>query len=133
MAAAKVLDKPGHALGGLSLQRESGHLESHDPTFGAGFQGGDIAGCERQTHDLVEKDGCLTGCEAQVVDPDLYHLASRPPPGEGEGWIDAGGDDQVHVRWQPLDEKGDTVVDGLGVDGVVVIEDKHGLCRIVLL
>jgi hypothetical protein len=39
-------------------------------------------------------------------------------------WIITGGDDQVHLWWQVLEQKGEGVVDGLGFDQVVVIEDE---------
>jgi len=39
-------------------------------------------------------------------------------------WILAGGDNEMHLRRQVLDQKGKGVVNWLGIDNVVVVQDK---------
>src|SRR5512141_2615812 len=39
-------------------------------------------------------------------------------------WILAGGDDQVHLGWQVLEEKGEGIVNRFGINRMIVIQDE---------
>ena len=56
-------------------------------------------------------------------------MASGAQPGQGKLWILTGGDDQVHLRRQVLDQKGEGVVNRLGLNQVVVVEDEDEAFR----
>jgi hypothetical protein len=49
--------------------------------------------------------------------------------GQGEMWIFAGGNDQVHVWWQVLDEIREGHVNRFGINHVVVVKDEDELVR----
>ena len=44
-------------------------------------------------------------------------------------WIFAGSDDQVHLRRQVLEQKGDGMVNRFGIDFVVIVQDEHEIVR----
>ena len=111
------------------LHGEGCHLQAGNPAFGAGLQRGNVLGREVQAHHLVEKFGGFRGGKTQVGDAYFGQLAPGAQPGQGQGRILAGGDDQVHLRRQVLEQKGESVVDGLGIDQVVVIEDEDHPAR----
>src|SRR5215472_8626494 len=48
---------------------------------------------------------------------------------QGEGRIAATGKDEMERCWQTLHEEGERLMDGLGLDEVVIIQDQHGLAR----
>ena len=50
-------------------------------------------------------------------------------PGQGQLWILTGGDDQVHLRRQVLDQKGEGVVNRFGLNQVVVVKDEDEAFR----
>ena len=112
------------AVSVMSLHGERGQLQAGDPAFGAGFQRGDVFRREAQTHHLVEKLGGFGGGEAQVGGAQLGHLAPGAQPGQGQLRVLAGGDDQVHLRRQVLEQKGEGLVHRFGVDQVVVVQDE---------
>ena len=82
-------------------------MQAGNPAFGAGFQGGDIFRREVQAHHLVEKVGGFGGGKAQVGGAQLGQLAPGAQSGQGKLWILAGGDDQVHLWRQVLEQKGE--------------------------
>ncbi|MBK8934152.1 MAG: hypothetical protein WBO48_15755 [Candidatus Promineifilaceae bacterium] len=45
-------------------------------------------------------------------------------PGEGQGGVFAGGDDDVNLGRQVFQKKGEGIVNGFGVNPVVIIADK---------
>ena len=55
---------------------------------------------------LVEKLGGFGGREAQIGSAQLGQLTPGAQPGQGQRWILAGGDDQVHLRRLVLEQKG---------------------------
>ena len=112
-----------------ALQRDRGQLQARDPTFGTSFQGGDVVRREVQAHHLVEKVGGLGRGEAKVGGAQFGQLASGAQSGEGQSRILTGGDDQVHLRRLVLDQEGQGVVDRLGVEDVVVVENEHDIAR----
>ena len=101
------------AVSAMSLHGERGQLQAGNPAFGAGFQGGDVFRREIQAHHPVEKFGGFGGGEAQVGGAQFGQLAAGAQPGQGQGWVFTGGDDQVHLRRQVLEQKGEGFVDRL--------------------
>ena len=77
----------------------------------------------------VEKVGGFGGGKPQVGGAQFGQLAPGAQPGQGELRILAGGDDQVHLRRQVLEQKGEGMVNRLGIDHVVVVEDEDELVR----
>ncbi|MGD8997907.1 MAG: hypothetical protein PVH80_07345, partial [Anaerolineae bacterium] len=84
-------------------------------------------GGEVETHAGVEEGGGLPGGEAEVSLTQLGQLAAPAQPGDRQGWVGAGGDDQVQAGRQVVEQEGERVVDGLGRDEVVVVEDEDDL------
>ena len=111
------------------MQGKGGQLQAGNPTFGTGFQRGDVFRREVQAHRLVEKFGGLRGGEAQVRGAQLGQLAPGTQTSEWQVRILTGGDDQVHLWRQVLEKEGEGVVDPLGVDQVEVIEDQDDPVR----
>ena len=73
--------------------------------------------------------GGLVRGEAEVGAAQLGQLASGAQSGQGQGWILAGGDDQVQLGRQVLDQEGQRIVHRLGVEDVVVVEHEHDIAR----
>ena len=44
-------------------------------------------------------------------------------------WILTGGDDQVHLGWQVLEQKGEGLVNRFGINQVVVVQDEDEIVR----
>ena len=105
VAAGERFDEAGGVL--MSLHRNRGQLQPGNPAFGAGFQGGDVFRREVEAHHLVEKSGGFGGGKAQVGGAQFGQLARGAQPGQGELRILTGGDDQVHLRRQVLEQKGE--------------------------
>ena len=79
--------------------------------------------------DLLEKRGGFGGGKAQVGGAQLGQLAPGAQAGQGELRILAGGDDQVQLRRQVLEQKGEGIVNRLGIDHMVVVEDEDERVR----
>ena len=96
-----------------------------DDTIDGG--GGDdyIRGGEGEPRGLLQKGGGLCGREAQVGGAHVDHLAAGAQAGEGQSWVLACGDDEVHVGWEVVEQKGDGIIHGRRVDDVVVVEHQH--------
>ena len=60
---------------------------------------------------------------------ELRHLISGAQRYEWQGRVDAARDDEVHVGRQVLEQESDYLVDALGIDHVVVIENYADLSR----
>ena len=127
VAAGERRDEAGSVC--TALQGDRGQLQAGDPALGAGFERGDVVGREVEVHHLVEKVGGLGRGEAQVGGAQLGQLASGAQSGQGQGWILTGGDDQVHLRRQVLDQEGQGIVHRPGVEDVVVVEHEHDIAR----
>src|SRR5262249_31959937 len=102
---------------------------SGDPAFGASFQRRDVLRREVQAHHLVEKLGGFGGSETQIGDAQFGQLATGAQPGERQLWIFTSGDDQVHLRRQVLDQKGEGIVNRFRIDNVVVVKDEGKVIR----
>ena len=88
------------------------------------FERGDLVGGEVEAHHLVEERGGLGRGEAQVGGAQLGQLPPGAQPGQGQGRILAGGDDQVQPGRQVLDQEGQRIVHRPGVEDVVVVEHE---------
>ena len=99
----------------MSLHGNRGQLQAGNPAFGARFQGGDVFRREVEAHHLVEKSGGFGGGKAQVGGAQLGQLAAGAQPGQGQLGILTGGDDQVHLRRQVLEQKGEGLVNRFGI------------------
>src|SRR3972149_1513065 len=44
-------------------------------------------------------------------------------------WILTGGDDQVHLWWQMLEQKGEGIVNRFGINNMVVVKDEDEIVR----
>ena len=86
-------------------------------------------GGEVEAHHLVEELGGLGRGEAEVGGAQLGQLASGAQSGQGQRGILAGGDDQVHLGRQVLDQEGQGIVDRPGVEDVVVVENEDDVAR----
>ena len=60
-----------------------------------------------QPHGLVKKLSGLVSGKPQVGGTQLGQLTPRAEPGEWQLGILTGGDDQVHVRWEVVEQKGE--------------------------
>jgi len=56
-------------------------------------------------------------------------LAADAQASEWEWWILAGGDDQVHLPGQVLEQEGQGLIDWLGLNHVVVVQDEDEIVR----
>ena len=75
----------------------------------------------------LEVGGGLIGREAQIGGANLQQLAASSPPRQLQWWIRAGGEYQMHLRGQTLQQESHPVVDGPGLDEVVVVEHDHDI------
>ena len=120
-------DEAGDIVAPLHRQRRQ--LEGGDPAFGAPLQRGDVPRGEIQPHHLVEVRGGLVRREAQIGGADLDELAPRPQAGQRQRRIGAGGDHQVDLWGQVLQQERHPVIDVVRVDHVVVVEHQHDVVR----
>ena len=120
-------DEPSDILG--ALQGQSRQLQAGNPAFGTVFQGGDIGCREVKPHHLIEEYGGFGGGKTQVGGAQFGQLAPGAQPGQGKLGIFAGGNDQVQLRRQVLEQKGEGLVNRLGVNQVVVVEDEDETVR----
>ena len=93
MAAGESLDKTGGVF--PALHGECGQLQTGDPAFGAGFQGGDVFHRKVQAHHLVEKLGGFGGGKAQIGGAQFGQLTPGAASGPGaevgpRGWRSPG-------------------------------------------
>ena len=59
----------------------------------------------------------------------LDQLVPGTQAGQRKRWILTGGDYEVHLRWQVFEQKGESVVNGLGLDQVIVVQDEDNRSR----
>jgi hypothetical protein len=67
--------------------------------------------------------------ETQVGGPDLDQLAAHPPPSQRQIRVGAGTYHHVHLGWKVLQEEGQTLVDLVIVNQVVIVEHQPHLNR----
>ncbi len=84
---------------------------------------------EVQAHHLVEKFGGFGGGKTQVGGAQLSQLTPGAQPGQGEMWILTGGDDQVHLWRQVLEQKGEGLVNRFGINHMVIIQHQDEVVR----
>ena len=127
VAAGERFDETGGIL--MSLHGKRGQLQAGNPAFGAGFQCGDVFRREVQAHHLVEKLGGFGGGKTQVGGAQFGQLTPGAQPGQGQMWILTGGDDQVHLWRQVLEQKGEGFVNRFGINHMVVVQDEDEIVR----
>ena len=123
VVAGKGLHEAVHV--GAPAHGEGGQLQPGNPAFSACLQCGHIRGGEGEPRGLLQKGGGLCGGEAQVGGAHVDHLAAGAQAGEGQSWVLACGDDEVHVGWEVVEQKGDGIIHGRRVDDVVVVQHEH--------
>ncbi len=92
--------------------------------FILGFISSLVAGARRHPQRPCQVIGDIVGREAQVIDTCLDHLPPLPQPRQGQGWIRAVGDDQVHLGREMLEQERQGPVNGLGFDDVIFVGDQ---------
>jgi hypothetical protein len=92
--------------------------------LGAGFEGSHVVRREVQTHHPIEESGGFTGRKAQIRLAQFGQLATTPKMRKVQRRIGASGNHQTHVIWQVIEQKFKGIVNRLGGDEVVVIEDE---------
>ena len=70
-----------------------------------------------------------TRAEAQVGGAQFRELTSDAQASQRERRILSGGDHQVHLRGQVLDQKGESIVNGFGINHMVIIKDEDEIVR----
>jgi hypothetical protein len=128
VAAGERLDEV-HDLGPSRdrAQRQCGELKAGDPALGALFEGIDIGGVEIQLHRLVEELLRLLPGEAEVGTADLDELPAAAQPRQGQWRVGAGGDHQVQLIGNVVEEEGHGLVHVGCSDDVVVVQDEDPL------
>src|SRR5260370_29414600 len=109
----------------LSLQRETGELQTGDPPFGTRFQYGDLVTGQVQPHDGIEKQRRLLKRKAQISSADLSESMVDPQASQREGRIAASRHEQMQLFWQMIEQKRQRRMNGRCDDLVVVIKDEH--------
>ncbi len=94
----------------LPLHGKGGHLQTGNPAFGSGIEGGDLFAGESESPHLVEQCCGFGKREAQVGSAQLKQLAAHAIPGQRERWIFPRREDQVHLRGQVLQQKAEDIV-----------------------
>ncbi len=128
MAAGEVGDQLTGVL--PALQGEGGQLQAGGPALGAGLQGRKVRRCQLQAHAAGELAG-LVGGEAQVGGAHLGQLPARPQPGQGQGRVGAGDEEEAQRGRHPVEEEGHAVVDSLIGDPVVVVDGEEAGLRLL--
>ena len=62
--------------------------------------------------------------ESEIGRPDLHELPAGTQPGQRQGGIGAGADNEVHLGWQVVQQEGHARPDVRAVGQVVVVEDQ---------
>jgi len=77
---------------------------------------------EVQAHHPIEEIDGFTGREAQVRLAQFGQLTTRAQASQGQRRSGAGSDHQMQLRRQMVEQKGESVVDRLSRDEVIVVE-----------
>ncbi len=86
------------------------------------------SGSQVEAAGVVEVGGRLGLGEAQVRGADLDQLSTGAQPGQRQGRVGPGADDQVHLRRKVVEEEGDVLLDVGSLGQVVVVQDE---CEVV--
>jgi hypothetical protein len=130
MVAGKGLDEPVHIL--LSVHRKCGHLQTGNPALCAAFQCGNIFHREIKVRDLIEKFCGLGQRKAQVRGAEFGQLIAGTQARDRQRRVFTGGDDQMHLGRQVVDDKGKRLINRLCINKVIVIQNEEkaiGHCR----
>ncbi len=124
MAAGEGVDKSVD-VAGVSLHRDGGELQPGDPALRARLQRGEGVRAQGQPHRLAQKGGSFFQGEAQIGGAHFGQLAARPQPRQRQRRVLARGNHQVQRRRQVIDQEGQRVADGGGLNDVVVIQHQN--------
>jgi hypothetical protein len=125
VAAGERRHEPGRV--GMALQRQPGKLQTGDPPFGAGRQGGHAVGGQVEPGGLAQQRGRLVLGEAQVALAHLGELAAGPQPGQRQRRVGAAGQHQPQAGRRALQQQGEAAVDRRRLDEVVVVQHQRQL------
>lgn len=81
---------------------------------------------------LTDSGGRFVVFNIPAAKPESHAVRSIGPgrvSGPGELWILTSRNDQMHVRRQVLDQKGEGIVNRLGLNHVVVVQDEDEIVR----
>ena len=127
MAAGEGGDRAGEVV--PVLHGQGSHVQARGPTLGAGRQRPHLLVREGQAHHPGKKSHGLILGEAQIGVAQLDHLPAGAQAGQPERRIETGGDDQVHLQRQVLQQEEQDIVDSLGLDQVIVVEHEDDPLR----
>src|ERR687893_314912 len=81
-------------------------------------KGGELFHREVKTHDIGKKSSRFLGCKPQVCGTHIGQVAAGTEAGQRERWILTGDNQEVHLCWQVLKEKGQRFVNWPGINQV---------------
>ena len=80
-------------------------------------------------NDSIEKGSRFVAAKAQVVRVQFGQLPAGAQARQPQDRIGAGGQAQVHLWRQMVEQKGERLVNRRGLDHVVIVEDEHQAIR----
>ena len=122
VVAGETGDEAGNVV--TSLHRKRCQLQGSDPALRAGFECINVLRPQIETHDFVEVRRGLLGREAQISGADLHQISPCAKPRQRQRRVGAGGDEQVGVRREVLQQEGYALLDALVIDQVVIVEHQ---------
>ncbi len=123
VAAGERFDKAGGVL--MPLHRNRGQLQAGNPAFGAGFQCGDVFRVKGSSpSSWLRNSAASAGVKRRSAARSSVSWPRARSRAKGSWWILTGGDSQMHLRWQVLEQKGEGFVNRFGIDHVVVVQNE---------
>jgi hypothetical protein len=104
MASGKGLHKPLCIF--AALDREGGQMQAGNPTLGAVVKGRDVVRRQFTLHYPLQKVERFRFGESEFRLPDFHHLSARPHSGQGQRGVGPGGDGQMQLGRQVLEQEG---------------------------
>ena len=127
VATGEVADECGFIL--MVPKGSGSHLQARDPSLGPVGQGVHVIQAQFQIREGLQEGPSFLDLETQIFHPQLVHLTTAAQAGNREGRIGAGGDQDVRLGRQMIDQVSHPVVYGLILDEMIVIENEQGLSR----
>ena len=125
MAAGEGLDE---RLGITApRQRHRGHVQASGPAFGARIERLNLRLGQAERHRLVQKHVAFVSLEAQIVRPELKHLALGAQPRQCEARHVSRSDHQVQWRGQVVEQKRQQRIDRRAGGPLVIVEHQDQL------
>jgi hypothetical protein len=107
-----------------ALQGKGGQLQARNPTLRAAFEGSNVSPRQIETHTGAQTRAGFFRREPQIARSQLGELPTNPQARQWQGRIGSGGENEVELWWQVLDQCVHGTVKQLSSDDVVVIEDQ---------